>query len=159
MADVVKRSLSLALPGPFQHAFLTNEEDPDLTIDLPSPSLVRRHELSLDIAIMLVTRQLATTRSSSSRYCLIDSSPLAGFDWVWSEYAEIMPDKLVEVFDAFCVLHRSIADHVRHLQAEAEVFPRCRGMLGEGLGLAPLSSLSPPNGLVYRLTNPQRALP
>eukprot|EP00974_Lingulodinium_polyedra_P111297 10765484-Lingulodinium_polyedra.AAC.1 len=91
-----------------------------LKVALPSDSLLRRHHVTLDVAMLLLARKAAAKQSAVSRYCMIDSSPLGGFDWVWSQYTEIANDKLVETFDAVCCLSRSVRTCIDRLLAEED---------------------------------------
>ena len=77
--------------------------------------------MSLDVAIMLLTRAKALDSVEVARFSLIDSSPLAGHDWIWSQYTEIKVDDLVPTLSAFCSLARGIAEYVRQTdEADAE---------------------------------------
>ena len=54
---------------------------------LPAPSLIRRYELSLDIALNLLVQE--RTPSAFVRFAHSDSSPMAGYDWLWMQLTEI----------------------------------------------------------------------
>jgi hypothetical protein len=98
LAEIVKRCLDLALPKviPF-HGFGQKVEG------LPSKSTVRHSELPLDIALLLLQRSRSDV--ACVRYSWSDSSPMAGFDWLWAQHHEIALDDLVETFTAVVAVH------------------------------------------------------
>lgn len=127
LEDIVKRSLALALPSGFHSAYLqgTGErgagEPSGLDVSLPSASQIRRSELSLDIAIILLTRRRNAFNLSAVRSCLIDSSPLAGYGWIWSQYAEVAMARLVETFEAFCSLRAAVGELLDRPEGDGDV--------------------------------------
>jgi hypothetical protein len=80
---------------------------------LPCPSLVRRLEITLDILLILLQRQQSSQhREKVYRYAWSDSSPIGGFEWLWSQYHEILQANVIETYRAVVQLQRSIAWHV-----------------------------------------------
>jgi hypothetical protein len=124
LADVIAKSLALALPSFMQPAFLNDISDlvADVKAAMPSAALVRRYELALDAAMMLLQRKAAEADRADGSSCirmgLTDLSPMAGFDWLWSEYHEIRQDNLVATFQAVVSLTCAIAGHVRDREPE-----------------------------------------
>ena len=55
----------------------------------PSRSHLQRHELSIDIALLLHMQNLEA--GQYVRFGLADSSPVAGHDWLWSQRIQIRP--------------------------------------------------------------------
>jgi hypothetical protein len=64
---------------------------------VPSASTVRRYELALDVSLQLYV-QTKSPHTQVHRYAHADSSPVAGFDWLWSQYVEI---KDVYIFQTY----------------------------------------------------------
>ena len=108
--DVTARSLALALPTHLQAAFLEGKGEHQKVYKsiCPSATLVRRAEMSLDVAIMLISRSRFTDKCV--RFAMTDSSPIGGYDWLWSTFHEIHEDKLVSCFEALTALQTSIQD-------------------------------------------------
>ncbi|MFM7982672.1 MAG: hypothetical protein ACKPKO_25455, partial [Candidatus Fonsibacter sp.] len=64
---------------------------------LPSPIRLREHAIALDMALCVATR------SRGQRVCRFghsDSSPISGFEWLWTQYTEIPEHQLWNVFVA-----------------------------------------------------------
>jgi hypothetical protein len=128
LAEIVAKSLAAVLPNFLQQSFL--DDALDLRIDvkaaLPSPAISRRYEIALDIALMLLQRNSVQSSASSGssfvRMGLADSSPMAGFDWLWSEYYELDKRNVVSTFEAVVSLTGAI-----------EAFAREQEQLGEEL--------------------------
>ena len=79
---------------------------------LPSESLIRRHEFSLDLAIIFLTRNRLKREPPCYRAGWLDSSPVGGVDWSWSQYVEIEKRRLLDTFETFCALKLSIDEYV-----------------------------------------------
>ena len=92
LALVVEHSLRAALPG------ITDEDLGSAKQALPSRSLVQLNDLALDVG--LVYCQLDDYDLNSCRVSWSDSSPVAGFDWIWSQAHEVKEDRLLATFDA-----------------------------------------------------------
>lgn len=73
------------------------QSDPAET--LPSPSLVRRYFLALDMSLCLAMRKRHDHRLVR-RYGHADSSPLGGFDWLWTQAVEVDECALLRTFIA-----------------------------------------------------------
>ena len=52
----------------------------------PAPSTVRESELAMDVAMLLV---LHDKHEQCARFALSDASPLAGYDWLWTQRVQI----------------------------------------------------------------------
>ena len=107
LADVVERSLRIALPG-----LLAGMDTEDLKCKLPSRRVIGRAELSLDLSLVLLMR-LRCASSSFFRWGWSDSSPIAGFDWLWHRYIEVSQSKVVETADALNRLAASTRQFAR----------------------------------------------
>ena len=70
------------------------------TCRLPSRTKLLRHELSLDMALVGVCRELSESLRCC-RYGWADSSPLAGHDWFWSQEVLIKESDIIPTFRAF----------------------------------------------------------
>ena len=92
IADVVQRALAFALPPIFVKTFQEQCKGPGRQ---PSPSILRYHELSFDVAIM-VLEQRAWNRKSV-RYDWSDSSPQAGYNWLWGQCRSIDDEQLPDI--------------------------------------------------------------
>ena len=137
MLEIIAKSLATTLPPFLQQAFLddvTGALTDDARASLPSACIIRRCELSLDAALMLVQRDrvasagLAAGKPSVVRFGWADSSPIAGFDWIWSEYHEISRDRLVETFEAAVSLANATSTFARETAAGG----RGRGDINDG---------------------------
>ena len=104
LQQVVERSLLLAAPRIISPELLDSVRASSNTKLLATPSLLRRYELALDMALILCSR---TNWSSSlwARYGHADSSPMAGFDWLWSQHNQIQPSCLVKCFECIRQVH------------------------------------------------------
>ena len=109
LADVVAQSLSLVLPEFLRAPFLSNIKSQKHGI-IPSASLISRYELALDVALCLLARE--TADQGCIRVGWADSSPLAGYDWIWSQYHEIRESMLLSCFQAVHNLHRAVSEVV-----------------------------------------------
>ena len=69
-------------------------------VSLPSATTVTRHMLTLEVAMLLMKRQLASDTSVPPiRYGLVDASPAWGLDWMWIQEWSLPGGKeLVSVF-------------------------------------------------------------
>ena len=106
IADVVQRALAFALPSIFVKTF---QEQCKVPGRQPSPSILRYHELSFDVAIMLL-EQRAWNRKSV-RYDWSDSSPQAGYSWLWGQCRTIQDEHLPDIFLATINLEHGV-DHL-----------------------------------------------
>jgi len=78
--------------------------------EIPKPSTLHRHELTLDVAMMLLRSR---TPSQSLCWSWTDSSPQENYDWVWEQVVEIDQSDVVLCFDAVMNLSaagRSLSD-------------------------------------------------
>ena len=71
---------------------------------LPSPSSVKRHMVSLEIALLMLERDTDKHESSLSRYnrparyLMADSSPAWGMEWLWTQHHAVEGgDKLLAI--------------------------------------------------------------
>ena len=110
LEQAIKRGLALALPPSMSKGFIESFEDSG---SLPSASLIRHAEFSLDVAMLLWQRERSTR--DVVRYMWSDSSPMLGYDWLWSQYHEIERTKLVTVAQAVWSFEQAFREHVAHL--------------------------------------------
>ena len=106
--DVVCRAIALAIPRHVSSIFLDTLQRQPRTI-IPSPSLIRRYYIALDMALCLCCRE-RRHEAIEYRYAHTDSSPMAGFDWLWSPEVIIQHSGILKLFAAVCKLSRGIAD-------------------------------------------------
>ena len=112
LAHVVAEALNVGLPG-----FISKPRIEQLRNDrslLPSASLMQRYELSLDMALVVCTQRKYLGRSTA-RFGHADSSPMAGYDWMWSQQIVIRTHQVVPVFKAIVKAQRyldEIADEI-----------------------------------------------
>jgi hypothetical protein len=112
---VVARSISLELPPDMRS--LCVDSAGKLINKPPSASILRRYEFALDVGLVVLQRMRSVKMSSSVvHFSLADSSPMCGYDWIWSQYHEIEKDKLVEVFDAVVNLTASIVGYCNRVE-------------------------------------------
>ena len=113
LIDILSKSLASVLPGFMQAAFLNDILDlsDDVKKSLPSTSLIQRYELSLDIALLLLQREVSRN-TEVVRVAWADSSPMGGFDWLWSEYHEVDKSKLASTFHAVTLLANGVRTFV-----------------------------------------------
>ena len=68
---------------------------------LGSASLIQRYELSLDVALLLLQRRMESAYGNRVvRVAWTDSSPIAGYDWIWSQYHAIAQVDVLKTFQA-----------------------------------------------------------
>ena len=92
--QLLLEAVCLAVPPPVAGPLLAHLCNPGA---LPSPTRLREHELGLDLALCMATR------SRGQRVCRFghtDSSPISGFDWLWTQYTEIPEHQVWNVFVA-----------------------------------------------------------
>lgn len=124
MADVLSRALSLALPPALRGFFLSS---PRQDIGIPSKSQIRHSELSVDLAFMLLQRERCP--DNVVRYMWSDSSPMAGYDWLWSQYHEISRGSLVELHSAVRSLEVAMLGVAETLEPAAEGDTRAASLI------------------------------
>ena len=123
LVEAVARSLAMVLPEVMQSSFLQfvsmpgdelmpTEVSVELKESVPSASLIRRHELSLDICIILLTRLLKQRHPDGEKFGMADSSPMANFDWIWSQYTEIQKLDIIPTFEAITQIKLSFEAYV-----------------------------------------------
>lgn len=88
----------------------------DLT--MPSESCIRRAALSLYITIIFLTQERTALRGPCGRFASLDSSPMVGFDWLWSEYIEIPDDAILTLLDLFCDFQVAVDVNVKDTEAK-----------------------------------------
>ena len=119
LTEVVSRGLALAAPpfiaGPLIAALQTAAS----SSKMPKPSLLRRYHLALDIALMLFVRRRASkVNGRVYRFAHADSSPIAGFDWLWTQHTEIAEVAAPAAFQAICKL----AAETKSYRADADAY-------------------------------------
>ena len=68
--------------------------------------------------MILLQKQRATELRDAFRVFWADSSPLAGYDWEWSQYHEVRTSDAIKVFDAVTSLHYAIKEFVDNFEDE-----------------------------------------
>ena len=86
----------IALPKDLAVSFLDSMYNPSKLI--PSETLLRRYELSLDVALLLTEQEHSYIIGPLVLLSWIDSSPMAGFDWLWSAHHEVAIKDLIPLF-------------------------------------------------------------
>ena len=88
LVDAISRAVSLAVPafaaGPLLHGLHESK-----CTKVPSASTMRRYELSFDVALILSLRS-RPQRDRVYKFAHADSSPIAGYDWFWTQHKEIL---------------------------------------------------------------------
>jgi hypothetical protein len=75
--------------------------------------------MSLDIALIFLRRE-QLQQSDCIRAGWSDSSPIAGYDWIWSQFHEIPRTKVIATFNAVSALTQAIAERVCELSVDEE---------------------------------------
>ena len=125
--NAIGNALAMVLPQALQAPFLKEISKPgdELTEiklsklvekTLPSASLVQRYELSLDVAMVLLTRILKRRMPAGEKFSLCDSSPVGEHDWIWSLYYHISRERIIPLFKAVTTLKISIEKYVSDLR-------------------------------------------
>ena len=96
MAGAVSASVGIILGGKLTQAACAEFQAPSI----PSSSSLQRADVSADVALMLVGRALESEQGPYCRYCMADSSPQCGRDWLLSLQYRIREAHLVETFRA-----------------------------------------------------------
>ena len=82
---------------------------------IPSHTLLRRYQLALDVAIILLARRriakLHADGETVARWAWSDSSPIGGFDWLWNRLIEIAESKVVQTSDAIMDLMAGVHEY------------------------------------------------
>ena len=87
---------------------------------MPSATVLRLHEFTLDVALLLAERWTSfANRGAVVKYMLADSSPVAGFDWLWSMHYEIKKEDLIELFESVVRLSLATSQFCETLRDEA----------------------------------------
>ena len=101
--DVLERSVEVLLGG--RAALANHQGDFDR---VRSSATMQRHELTLDIALMLSESQRFHRHSQVVRWAWTDSSPQQKKDWVWHQFLEIPIDALSTTFAAVTSLTQAM---------------------------------------------------
>ena len=120
LSGVVERCLLLKLPNTMSHALLgaIREKKEGL---IPSAALLRRYELSLDVAMMFLrVEDMQKNNDLYARFAWTDSSPTHGIDWLWSSCHEVLFKDLVPVFEAHTQLISAIRSFVAANRLDGE---------------------------------------
>ena len=128
LVDALAQSLAIALPEDLLRSIT------------PSPAIVRRCELSLDVALMLLSREeWGATRCI--RVGWTDASPLAGYDWLWSQFHEIPSSELIRCHAAVTSLQQATSAYVAEHEQEQEQADEDAAQ--PGLSVTPLAEWVP----------------
>ena len=104
LAKVVAQALQISTPLVLAKTLATGLQR---SAALPSSSIIRRYELALDIAMTFVLRR-RSLEAAVWRYGHADSSPVAGYDWFWSQHVEVKKSKAVRTYRALNRLQTAI---------------------------------------------------
>jgi hypothetical protein len=107
LLSVVKKCLILAVPSILAKSLIESLEQPENST-IPSASIIRRYELALDIAMHLLVQSRSRV-DTVFRYGHADSSPIAGYDWMWSQYVEVKEGHLAQTYAAVVKLQSAIS--------------------------------------------------
>ncbi len=126
LKTVVQRAIALVSPEALAGTLCKGIQPPEseqhfATSILPSVSAIARGELSLDISLSLYRRRLY--KRGVFRYLWTDSSPIAGFDWLWGQCHEIAQDDIVSVCKSAHELTRCTTAFAERLSREAREPP------------------------------------
>ena len=116
--EVVKRSLVLVAPAFLSKALADNLGQDCLGI-IPHATLLQRHEFSLDAALQVFLRKRSLEKSVF-RYGHADSSPIAGYDWLWTQHVEIPVAAVDKAFKAVLTLQQETETWYRTELADLE---------------------------------------
>ena len=127
LVDMVTHAVKLVAPTALVGTLLntnmciddSNDESGDL--NLPSPSNICRHQLSLDLA-MVEDRRLRYM-PDVLRYGWIDSSPVGGKDWLWHQVHEVPTSSIVDIFFAANALELKAKSYVSEQALSEASFP------------------------------------
>ena len=116
LVDVLEQGLSLVAPRFISNGLLEAlHKKPSKP---PSPSLLRRYELALDIALILAVRaRQGRGHGDSFKFGHADSSPMAGFDWLWTQTTELSMQNSVRALKAVHTLAASAGEVRRCIDA------------------------------------------
>ena len=123
LSTVISKCLRSELP-PFLYASVFETDNSTLKRKPPSASMLQRYQFVLDLALLDVQRKRSRKLNAPDpkrrpvRWPLHDSSPLCGFDWLWSQFAEVDQAMLIDLFEAVEDLTNLINSFVAQ-QAEA----------------------------------------
>ena len=119
LASVAERSLALVAPrflaGPMLEGW---NSSPGLHNAIPSATTLRRYEIALDISLILTQRHRAHGHPTF-KFAHADSSPIAGFDWLWTQWTEIGVHQAPSAYVAICKL----AGLAKELRDAADALP------------------------------------
>ena len=116
LVAAVAQSLATVLPEFLRELFIKHITKPrsHMANILPSASLLQRYEIALDTALMLLARERAS--GECIRVGWSDSSLLAGYDWIWSQYHEIDQRKVLQTFKAVRSLRHAVCAFVNNVE-------------------------------------------
>ena len=151
---VVEACLRVELPLSMQSLVL--DASGALKRHFPSPSLLHRYEFILDLALMYIEAQRTQRllalppQRLPVRFGHNDSTPMLGYDWIWSQFVEVEQDDLIGLFEAVEDLTNSINQFVANAKQAAadrgdddEVLLGRSGRLVEVAGIHPLDAWVP----------------
>ena len=108
LCQALRHAIELVVPKALVPTLIGHLENP--RTQPPGASTVRRAELSLDVALMVHRRSRVCTSNEVVRFMWCDSSPLVGYDWLWSQFHEIRRLDLVPVCQAMHRITRAIRE-------------------------------------------------
>ena len=105
--------------------------------NLPSTAILRHSELCLEVALILEVTDISNSESAVVRFILQDSSPMCGFDWLWSMHFEVQTSKLILVWESTMHLQAAIGARVLEIQDNHDDAHPEQHSLDYSRGLAP----------------------
>ena len=119
LKQILLDSMRIAVPKNFCDAFVESIESP-LSSVVPSPSTIARANLPVDIALCLYERDRWDDNKPTYRYAWSDSSPMAGYDWLWSQFKEISKEWVVPLWRAACKVQLDAEGIIDGIDAEED---------------------------------------
>ena len=88
---------------------------------LPKKSALQRHELTLDVSLMLLEARRAAVGEPIVRWAWSDSSPQENHDWLWEQCIEMAQADLIPCFDSVLRIAQDVV-HMSVDQLEESIF-------------------------------------
>ena len=101
LVEVMERSLLACAPRLITADVLAGMRSKSVAkaAKVGSASLLSRYELSLDLALMMCSKSLWASQDWT-RFGHADSSPMGGYDWLWSQHLQVPTGSLTRCFMA-----------------------------------------------------------
>ena len=112
-------AVRIAVPSNMCSAFLEAIESPQSTV-APSPSTMQSANLPVEVALCMYERERWDVDVPAYRWAWSDSSPMAGYDWLWSQFKEISKNWIVPVWRAACRVQLDAKDVIDGLDDDED---------------------------------------